>query len=61
MTISGVGDWLRLVAAFLFLVAVILSWLGWRRPGSPPAYGNWWPTFVAGGLFFWVLSTLVSS
>lgn len=58
MTISGSHDWLRLIAALLFLIAAVFAAMGGRQP----AVARWalWPAFVAGGLFCWVLSTLLN-
>jgi hypothetical protein len=58
MTVSGIHDWLRLIAALLFLIATVFAALGHRQPEAP----RWslWPAFVSAGLFCWVLASLVN-
>jgi|HubBroStandDraft_2_1064218.scaffolds.fasta_scaffold15834_4 hypothetical protein len=59
-TVSGVDGWLHLIAALLFLVAAIMAWVGYGRAEGHFAGGGRWASFVALGLFLWVLSLLVS-
>lgn len=53
ITIHGIDGVFLVIAAILFLIAAIIAWFV-----APRSY---WPTFIAAGLLFWVLTLLVHS
>jgi hypothetical protein len=53
ITIHGIDGVFLIIAALLFLVAAIIAWFV-----APRSY---WPTMVAAGLLFWVLTLLIHS
>ena len=51
ITVNGIDGFFYILAALLFLVSAIIAWFITPR--------TYWATFVAAGLFLWVLTNLV--
>lgn len=51
VAIHGISGVFLIIAAILFLIAAIIAWFV-----APRSY---WPTFIAAGLLFWVLTGLI--